>query len=50
MYLFVNLSGFAGATMSVELLVSGAVSKASKPLQQVDNTLIKVEWANRRLR
>jgi hypothetical protein len=46
-FLFVNLkAASASASMSVELLVGGKVSKVSKPLGKVDSTLIKVEWAN----
>ena len=46
-FLFVNLKApSAGALMSVELLIDGKVSKVSKPLAQVDSTLLKVEWAD----
>lgn len=46
-FLFVNLNAAsAGASMSVELLVGGKITKVSKSLGQVDGTRIKVEWSN----
>lgn len=46
-FLFVNLEApSAAASLSVELLIGGKVTKVSKPLANIDSTRIKVEWVN----